>query len=101
MAADATIEKAAAAKRLAVLVAVILNSPKSKVSVVPGNPGYAQHFAGGVPNLKNGRILGFLDPAKMNHPFINPKGWEIIPFFGLGDFAPWPLAFIAPPAYRS
>ena len=82
-------------------MAVILNSPKSEVSVVPGYPGYAQHSAGDVPNLKNGRILGFLDAAKMNHPFINPKGWEISPYIGIGDFTPRPLAFIAPPAYRS
>ena len=26
--------------------------------------------------------------AKMNHPFINPKGWEFSPSVGIGDFAP-------------
>ena len=44
--------------------------------------------------MKNGRILGFLDAAKMNHPFINPKGWDISPYFGSGvlHHGRWPLS---------
>jgi len=68
-------EKAAAAKRFAVFVAVMIVSPVWYVWVcLTVSPVDTQYTAGAVPNSKNGRNPGFRIPMYLTGSFINPKG---------------------------